>query len=340
MRTSYEDSGRSCAATSSASRSRTRAAWTRRRPRHAPSSTGVSSPATGDVDMAGEHIPGLVAAATASSREHGANDTRRCGAWDATTLASDARPCSAPRRTAIPTPPAAPPRALARALAAALALAGIGAVAPAAHAADPVDATLDRTQAVAAPPAPATARAQQRLRDGLGPNALVETDPASGTPKVVARLDGHLTPRSDRAAADLALGYVRDHLTAFGLDADDLADLRLASRTRDADGTVHLRWQQTAGGIPHVDGGLQAAVDGDGRLINVTGGPLPDAAAATTEPAIGARRALEAALPGTAPAPPAGIPRGPQRRTEFLPGGPASLFLYRGGGEYRRSPGG
>jgi extracellular elastinolytic metalloproteinase len=236
---------------------------------------------------------------------------------------------SAEENPLILTSAAVPPRVLVRAFAAAATLLALGA--PAAYAVDPEAAIVDRTTGLTGPPPAAMDRAQDRLRDQLGARALVQPDPTAGTPRIVARLDGFLTPPSNRAPEAIALDYVRDHAAAFGLDGADLSTLDLTARRRGADGTVHLAWQQDVGGVPNVDGGLQAAVDADGRLINVRGGPLPDPQASEPTPRISAEAAYEAALPGTASAPPAGTARGAERRTPFLHGGEASLVLYRDG---------
>jgi extracellular elastinolytic metalloproteinase len=229
-------------------------------------------------------------------------------------------------------PPAAPPRALLRALAAAATLLAVAA--PSADAVDPVAATLDRTAGLSGPPPAKLAQAQDRLRRDLGARALVQPDPTAGTPRIVARLDGFLTPPSRRDPADVALDYVRDHAAAFGLDGSDLATLRLTARRRGA-GTVHLVWEQRVDGVPNVDGGLQAAVRDDGRLVNVRGGPLPDPGGSAPAARITAGEAFEAAVPGNPSAPPTGTPRGAERRTPFLRGGEASLVRYRDGGADR-----
>ena len=229
-------------------------------------------------------------------------------------------------------PQFASPRAFARALAAALALLAGGAAT--AGAADPVDATIDLTA-----PAPGTSpqveRAQTQLRASLGAHGLVEPDPDTGSPKLVARLNGFLTPASTSDPADVALAYVAQHRAAFGLQEADVAGFRETSRTTGEDGTTYLSWEQQTGGIPNVDGGLKAAVSDDGRLINVTGAPLGAPGGGTSTPAIGARRAFEAATPGAAPAPPATAGSGADRRTRFLRSGEASLVRFRDGDDDR-----
>ena len=207
----------------------------------------------------------------------------------------------------------------------------------AARAADPASAVLDLTRAAAPVPVPPERRAAQaRLRRTLGARALVQADPVTGTPRVVARLDGALTGPSPEDPAAIVLAYVRAREVAFGLDADDLAELRLTARTIGADGTVHLSWEQRKDGLPLVDGGLEAAVAAGGRLLNVRGGAVPDPAPAGTEPRVGAAAAAAAALPGAGPAP--GVTAaggGAERRTELEGGGRASLVLYADGAAER-----
>ena len=130
--------------------------------------------------------------------------------------------------------------------------------------------------AVLAQEASATASmqaAQATLLDSLGFHGVVDLDRLTGTPRVVARLDGFLTGPREGGAQEIALGYVRDHADAFGLDVGDFAALRLTRAYTDIGGTTHLRWVQTYGGIPALDNGLSASVTKDGRLVNVLGSP-------------------------------------------------------------------
>src|SRR5262245_15087528 len=92
---------------------------------------------------------------------------------------------------------------------------------------------------------PASARAQQPyfdVRDQAGPaaqraatkaferrlgaQAVVDVDPVTRTPRVLARLDGALSGPAEGAAARIGLRYVRDNLAALGLDAADLDTLQ------------------------------------------------------------------------------------------------------------------
>ncbi len=155
------------------------------------------------------------------------------------------------------TMPAAPPRAYLRALAAAAFLLALAAPA---RADTPEAGNFDaRTAEPAGSAAPAGEAARERLRDQLGRFGALTLDETTGTLRAVSRLDGYLTAPSTRSGAAVALGYVREHAAAFGLDGDDLDGLRLTGRET-ADRVEHLTWEQRYGGIPVADAGLEAAV--------------------------------------------------------------------------------
>src|SRR5437763_1801876 len=72
-------------------------------------------------------------------------------------------------------------------------------------------------------PLPArVARAQSDLLRRLGDEGVLAADPQTGTPQVVARLDGFLTATTGDGPATAALDYVRAHHDVFRLDAGDL----------------------------------------------------------------------------------------------------------------------
>jgi hypothetical protein len=107
----------------------------------------------------------------------------------------------------------------------------------------------------------------------LGLQRVVDLDPLTGTPRVVAQLDGFLTAPADGDARDIVLDYVRSRPTLFKLDDDDLTRLRLVRDETDPFGVRHLLWAQQAGGIPAFDNDLRASVTNDGRILNVMGSP-------------------------------------------------------------------
>ena len=190
--------------------------------------------------------------------------------------------------------------------------------------------------AVTAPPQSAR---HQSLRAELGTEGVLQRDQVTGTPRVVARLDGTLTGPSKQAPADIALAYVRAHRGAFGVDERDLAQLHLNRDYVDIDGTHHLVWQQRVRGVPAFDNGLRAGVTADGRLVNVLGAPIHGLRASVV-PRLPADTALRSALRDGG-ATKVSVPRvsarstGPQRNVVWRTGDRAELVLYADG-----SPGG
>ena len=115
----------------------------------------------------------------------------------------------------------------------------------------------------------------ESLRASLGLQGVVDLDPLTGTPRVVARLDGFLTEPAGGNAVDIVLEYVRANESVFRLDEDDLAGLRIVRDETDVFGVRHLLWAQEAGGIPAFENDLRASVTSDGRIVNVLGSPRP-----------------------------------------------------------------
>lgn len=177
--------------------------------------------------------------------------------------------------------------------------------------------------------------AQEALRRSLGVHGVVDVDPRTGTPRVVARLDGFLTGPSGRDAQDIALEYVLGHRDVFRLDESDLAGLRLVRDYTDVAGVRHLVWAQTSRGIAAFDNDLRANVTSDGRLLNVLGSPLPDLEAPATGLSLGAGGALAAALRDAGHDPPeprvVARGRGAAQATRFAGGHRADLVLVADG---------
>jgi hypothetical protein len=194
---------------------------------------------------------------------------------------------------------------------------------------------LDVREDAAEREAPSTSE-QDALRRSLGLHGVVDVDPLTGTPRVVARLDGFLTGPSDRDAVEIVLAYVRTNPGVFRLDEDDLAGLGLVRDYADFRGVRHLVWAQTAGGIPLFGHDLQASVTADGRLVNVLGSPLPDLELPAGSPDLDSGRAVAAALrdvgrPVAAPPRALAAARGAARTTRFAGGHRAGLVLFHDG---------
>jgi extracellular elastinolytic metalloproteinase len=149
-----------------------------------------------------------------------------------------------------------------------------------------------------------------RLQRSLGDGGLFELDPATGTVRILEKLDGYLTGASGRPPRAVALAYVRAHRGALGLSAADLKTFQFHRDYVDIAGTHHLSWTQEVGGQKVFDAGLQAAVTRSGRLLTVSGSPVTKAnvpvtgsrVLATSEDAITAAR-TDGAEPSAAPGP-------------------------------------
>jgi extracellular elastinolytic metalloproteinase len=112
------------------------------------------------------------------------------------------------------------------------------------------------------------------LAKALGPQGIVDIDPATGTPSNIGRLDGFLTGASSAKASTVAMRYVRSHLKAMGLSRADLKTFRLRDSWMDVGGIHHLSWTQSSHGISVFGNGLKANVTKRGQLISVQGSPI------------------------------------------------------------------
>ena len=144
-------------------------------------------------------------------------------------------------------------------------------------------------------PSARTARARVELARRLGSQGVIESDPLTGTLRMVGRLDGYLTGRSARPAKAVAIGYVRSNLAAFGLTKADLKTFRLRQDYVDIAGVHHISWTQAKRGVPVFHNGLRANVTDDGRLINLTGSPVHAIRIASAVPGISSGAAISAA---------------------------------------------
>jgi extracellular elastinolytic metalloproteinase len=182
-------------------------------------------------------------------------------------------------------------------------------------------------------------RAQAMLRRSLGQQGVVLLDPRTGTPRVVAKLDGFLTGPSGEDAKTVVFEYVLGNSNVFLLDEEDLAGLRLVRDVTDIAGVRHLLWAQTYRGIPAFDNDLRASVTSDGRIVNVMGSPQPDLRPTEETPTVSAVGAVTRALAnvGRKGAPPRVVARsrGPAQSTRFAGGHRAGLVLVNEGRNIR-----
>jgi extracellular elastinolytic metalloproteinase len=170
--------------------------------------------------------------------------------------------------------------------------------------------------------------AVKALSASLGAQGIASIDGLTGTPRIVARLDGFLTRPSNGAAAKIALDYVQAHADVFKVD---VSTLQLAREYVSVDGTHHIWWRQVVNGIPAFGNGLKANVTADGRLINVIGSPLANLGGAASAPLLSADEALARTRrdAGVPEAPLASKKRNDARKTtEFSTGETAALTVF------------
>ena len=144
-------------------------------------------------------------------------------------------------------------------------------------------------------PSARTALARVDLARRLGNQGVIESDPLTGTLRMVGRLDGYLTEPSRRPAKAVAIGYVRSNRTAFGLSSADLKTFRLRQDYVDIAGVHHISWTQAKQGVPVFHNGLRASVTSDGRLINLIGSPVHAIRVGSVVPRITSDAAISAA---------------------------------------------
>jgi len=154
---------------------------------------------------------------------------------------------------------------------------------------------------------------------------------AAAADRTIASPSGALTGPSAGAPAEIARGYLRRERGSLGLDAADVGALDLQRAVPLGPDAVNLHFADEQEGVPLFGADLRVAVDGDGRVLSVTGAPAHDAAAPTLDPEVSAAGAVAAAradagLHGTAGAPhPVG---GPRRETRFDDGTTARLVRF------------
>lgn len=117
-------------------------------------------------------------------------------------------------------------------------------------------------------------RSDTSFQRSLGAQAAIDYDPLTGTPRSFGRLDGYLSGRSSAPARDVALGFVRQHLSVLGLAPSDLSTLRFSRDYVDTFGLHHLSWTQEVAGTSVFGNGLEVNVTSDGRVLSVQGSPV------------------------------------------------------------------
>src|SRR5690242_14888384 len=172
----------------------------------------------------------------------------------------------------------------------------------------------------------------QTLTKRLGTQAVVDVDAATGTPRVLGRLNGTLTAPSSQSPKEIADAYVQAHLSDLGLTSADLATLSAPETETAPSGVTEVRYGQSYGGIPSGNSELRVNVTRDGRVLNVMGSPAHAMAVDSTSPALNAGEAVRAVqddIGAFKSLPKTNGPAGRTQSTTFRGGSSASLQLLQ-----------
>jgi extracellular elastinolytic metalloproteinase len=195
----------------------------------------------------------------------------------------------------------------------------------------PAPATTTAAAPHGGPPRDRVAGARRHLARQLGPRAVLDVDPLTGTVRRLQRLDGALTDPSTAPAATVARGYLRDHAPALGLADADAATLSVAHQTRSPSGLTVVRLHQAVAGVTTFDDDVLVGVDRAGRVLSVAGAPRADLPAELPAPRLSAAAALQALMDATGVRAPVTVTttgHDAQRTTRFSTGDTAELVLF------------
>ena len=135
--------------------------------------------------------------------------------------------------------------------------------------------------------------ATKAFAKSLPAKAVFDIDGTTGTVRMLTRLDGYLTGKSNKKPTTIALKFVKANHDALGLTSGDLKTFKLKRDYVDIGGVHHLYWVQRIGGQTVFGNGLTAAVTKDGKLLTLGGSPVSKAT-------LGAPAALEIDSPAAA----------------------------------------
>ncbi len=135
----------------------------------------------------------------------------------------------------------------------------------------------------------------------VGGRLEVNRFPLTGSAEVVRDPRGSLTgPAPGRAATDLAIDFLRENSSLYGLTRRQAGDLRILGESLSPRSGIRMvRLEQSVHGLPVFQSETRVIVDREGRLIRSVGRLVPGVDESLVPPphgVISARRALEIAL--------------------------------------------
>jgi hypothetical protein len=172
--------------------------------------------------------------------------------------------------------------------------------------------------------------AQAHLRGKVAAGTLGGRVGANRSGVSITGLADQLTGARGGDPERIARSYLSGNAGALGLLPSDVGALKLEDSYRSWEGTTHLTWTQSAGGIDAYDSRVGANVAGDGSVINVWSTALPDFQG-DGKPALSAAEALgvaSRAVDAAGAAPRARQASGKEAATKFSNGATAALTLF------------
>jgi Zn-dependent metalloprotease len=163
---------------------------------------------------------------------------------------------------------------------------GIGALVPVI-----VLAACSHDDDAAAPSSPSSAM-EKRLEDETGTPWKVDIDPATGTPDAVLAVDA-IAPSAVNGTSydDAARAFLEQHKDMWRL-TNVATQLALQEVIVSGDGTAHVRFVQTEGGLPVDARFLAVHFRDDASIGMINGGISPDASKAALSPTLASDQAV------------------------------------------------
>ena len=138
-------------------------------------------------------------------------------------------------------------------------------------------------------------QALQALRDEAGGPLDVKWSRLTSAPSRLSRTGAHLTLPSNAPAQAVANAFLGRYRLLWNLTPQDVQEMRFARELEtEHNGVRHLTLQQRADGIDVFGGEIKINLDADGRILNVSGEPIPnlDQSVNSATPSISAEDAV------------------------------------------------
>jgi Zn-dependent metalloprotease len=135
-------------------------------------------------------------------------------------------------------------------------------------------------EAVAATDSQVMQNAIESFREGFSPdarNSLRVVMNEVGLPKMVVNTAEPLSARQSGNPDSIARDFLADHTTMFGLNRNQILEMKLKNEDKD-EGATFLNYEQRIDGIAVFQGQVQVAINTEGQVISINEGQvIPDA---------------------------------------------------------------